>query len=44
MFWAQLSPKIKLWSIYVLYLSLTPNERVEIESKDIVFKKFLKYP
>ena len=34
----------KLWSIYVPYLSPTPNERVEMESKDIVFKKPLKYP
>ena len=44
MFWAQLGPKIKLWSIYVPYLSPAPNERVEIESKDIVFKKSLKRP
>ena len=43
-FWAQLGPKINIWSIYHAYLSPKPKQSMKIKMKDIVFHKSLKYP
>ena len=36
-FWAQLGPKINIWSIYHVYLSPKLKQSMKIKMKDIVF-------